>query len=175
MNNEAGLDQTDSAAAKWALTRAAGNLHRQHQALAVLFGLLGEEFAQLTAREPQSVSRTELSLQELLRQLAREKEDLRAIVLSTWPGARRMRDVLPLLPQESAGVLAAVLAEVDRREQACSVQAEKNTILAGALADQNRKLLEFLHKEIQPVRETYSMRGRPAAGRTQPSILSGRS
>jgi hypothetical protein len=158
------------------LERIHANMHRQNQALILLLGLLEEEFSLLRDRRAPEISRIEFSIQELLRQIALERSALRALVAEVKPGARRLAELMSGLPAEEAAALSAALRLADRAEQACAVQAEKNTIMAQALADQSRSLLEYLHREIQPKQaSTYSGRGRYSTRRPEASILHRRS
>ncbi len=158
------------------LERIHANMHRQNQALALLFSLLEEEFSLLRERRAPEISRIEFSIQELLRQIAAERSALRALVAAAKPGARRLVELFTGLPVEDATALSTALRQADKAEQACAVQAEKNTIMAQALADQSRSLLEYLHKEIQPKSAaTYSGRGRYSTHRPEASILRRRS
>lgn len=158
------------------LERIHANLDRQNKALALLFTLLEEEFSLLRNREAPEVSRIEFSIQELLRQIAVERSSLREMVGAMKPGAKRLAALLPGLPAEEAAALSASLRRIDRAEQVCAVQAEKNTIMAQALAEQSRSLLNYLHQEIQPKSaDTYSGRGRYAMRRPEASILQRRS
>lgn len=158
------------------LERIHANLDRQSKALALLFTLLEEEFSLLRNREAPEISRIEFSIQELLRQIAAERSSLRGLVALMKPGAKRLAALLPGLPAEEAAALSTALRRIDRGEQACAVQAEKNTIMAQALAEQSRSLLNYLHQEIQPKSaDTYSGRGRYAMRRPEASLLQRRS
>ena len=158
------------------LERIHTNLERQNKALTLLFALLQEEFTLLRDRQAQEVSRVEFSIQELLRQIAAERSTLRELVAQVKPGAKRLAALLPDLPPDEAKALSDALRLADRGEQACAIQAEKNTIMAQALAEQSRSLLDYLHKEIQPKQtNTYSGRGRYASHRPEASILQRRS
>lgn len=158
------------------LERIHANLARQNKALDLLLTLLEEEFTLLRDRQAPEISRIEFSIQELLRQIAAERAALRVLVAAAEPGARRLAALLPGLPAGEAAALTAALRQADRAEQACAVQAEKNTIMAQALAEQSRSLLDYLHREIQPKQaNTYSGRGRYSAHRPGASILQRRS
>jgi flagellar biosynthesis/type III secretory pathway chaperone len=151
------------------------NVGRQEKGLAVLLELLQEEFSLLTGRDPKAVTGCEFSIQELLRQLAAERVALRAVVKATVPGARSLKDVLAARG-EAGALLAEVMERVDALEQRCAVQAEKNSHLAMALADQSRNMLDFLHKQIQPKgNATYSQRGRVSSSHPEAALFRGRS
>lgn len=150
-------------------------LARQERALLLLKELLGEEFSHLTERNPRAVSQLELSIQELLRQIANERGALKRAVKSVSPIAERVRDLFASLAAPERMRLTAMLESMDRTEQACAVQAAKNQELALGLHDQSKSLLDFLHKEIQPVStDAYSAKGRYAQPAAQASFLRGR-
>ena len=139
------------------------NLSRQIRALELLSSLLEEEFAALMDRRPQDVSVLELSLQDLMRQLVAERYQLRRLISAGYPGMERMRDILAELPAETAAKLSADLADMDKAEQLCAMQADKNRQLALGLFDQSMQLLTHLHSAIQPKRgDVYGKRGRYA-------------
>ncbi|MBU1229165.1 MAG: flagellar protein FlgN [Proteobacteria bacterium] len=152
------------------------NLSRQVRALELLSSLQEEEFAALMARQPQEVSSLELSVQDLMRQLVAERLQLRRFISAGYPGLERLRDVLALVPAETAARINADLADLDRGEQVCAMQADKNRQLVLGLFDQSMQLLTHLHKSIQPNRsDVYGKRGRftkPPQG--QASFFSGR-
>ena len=56
------------------------NLTRQGKALHVLHHLLKEEFSHLLDGRPENVSYEEMALQELMRQIANERLDLKAML-----------------------------------------------------------------------------------------------
>jgi flagellar biosynthesis/type III secretory pathway chaperone len=147
-----------------------GNLDRQARALDLLAELLEEEFSLLIARETGAVMDLEFSIHELLRQLAVEKEEVIRRL-----GGGKVLDYAQMLPEEEGGVLRALWARIDEREQACARQATHNTELSLGLMDQSTRLLDFLHKRILPPQEeTYGRKGRFIRPHPAPSLLSGR-
>lgn len=137
------------------------NLTRQIRALELLSSLLEEEFADLRDRRPQDVSVLELSIQELMRQIAVERRSLRAMIEATYPGKQRVSEVAQALDAEAAKALSDRLAELDRAEQTCAIQADMNRQLAMGLYDQSLDLLKRLHQAIEPGKsDMYSRRGR---------------
>ncbi|WP_449242651.1 flagellar protein FlgN [Desulfovibrio sp.] len=155
-------------------SRVQENLSRQHRALGLLSELLDEEFSYLKGGKPQDVSRIEISIQELLRQLAVERVSLRGLVQAVAPGAKRVREILDAVPSKEAEALRDLLLRLDGMEQACARQAAKNQNLVLALFDQSRKLLNFLQEKIQPKGTAYSAKGRMARASNAPSLVSGR-
>lgn len=152
------------------------NLSRQIRALALLSSLLEEEFADLCERRPHNVSTLEFSIQELMRQIALERQSLRAIIHAAYPGKKRVREVVQELTGDDAEALSVLLQDLDRAEQMCAIQADKNRQLAMGLYDQSLKLLKHLHQAIEPGKsDLYSRRGRFAKSlQPQASVFHGR-
>jgi hypothetical protein len=151
------------------------NLVRQNKAMLLMYFLLEEEFSRLTNLKPQSVSQVELSIQELMRQVAAERLSLRRMVARTEPSAQRVRDILPGLDKEEAENIRELLARLDETEQKCGIQAAKNQQLAMALFDQSKGLLDFMHNQIKPKSTTtYGRTARFAKGINDARLLSGR-
>jgi hypothetical protein len=152
------------------------NLSRQARALELLSSLLQEEFAGLQQRHPQDVSILELSIQELMRQLTMERMSLRTHIGRTFPGKTRVHEVMSTLTDQQASLLGDLLQAIDRAEQVCAIQADKNRHFALGLYDQSLQLLQQLHQSLEPGKmDVYSRRGRYAVTtQTQPSILRGR-
>lgn len=152
------------------------NLSRQAQALKLLSSLLEEEFSGLMERHPEDVSILELSIQELVRQLAAERMSLRSRISTTFPGKARVHEIMSSVPDTQAAKLGQLLQDIDRAEQSCAIQADKNRHFALGLYDQSMQLLKQLHNSMSPGKQdVYSRKGRYAvSGQTQPSILRGR-
>lgn len=150
------------------------NLSRQLKALGLLEELLEEEFSYLKTSQPQSVSRVEISIQELMRQLTVERLCLRAAVQEVKPEAKRVREILPEIGQEQADALRGILAGLDQAEQACARRAAKNQNLVLALHQQSRNLLQFLQDRIQPKGTAYAASGRMARAASNPTLVTGR-
>lgn len=143
-------------------TRIKQNLNRQDKALMLLKVMLDEEFVLLGQREPQGVMRMEFSIHELLRQVADEREDLKALLR----GQRLLEYAHSLPPdmddqEERSRELLELIKSIDGREQECARQAERNSELVLGLMDQGKSLLDFLHEQVAPkTQETYSAKGR---------------
>ncbi|WP_319583890.1 flagellar export chaperone FlgN [uncultured Pseudodesulfovibrio sp.] len=151
------------------------NLVRQNKAMLLMFLLLEEEFSRLTQLKPQSVSRVELSIQELMRQIAAERLSLRRLVARVVPTAQRVRDILSELDEDRAEAVSQLLQRLDDAEQKCGVQASKNQQMAMALFDQSKGLLDFMHNQIKPKSTTtYGRTARYAKGVNDARLLSGR-
>lgn len=148
------------------------NLTRQIRALELLSTLLEEEFSHLLDRKPQDVSELELSIQELMRQIALERRSLRGMIQGAYPGMARVAEVAQTLSPERAQALSGLLADLDRTEQLCAIQADKNRQLVLGLYDQSLSLLKRLHKAIEPGKsDMYSRRGRYAETRTSQAAV----
>ena len=142
-------------------SRITANLTRQGRGMDLLLDLLGEEFSHLKHRDPDSATRLEFSIHELIRQLTVERLELRGFVQEISPGAKRLNDLGASLDPETADAFKVLLADLDAKEQACAIQAEKNGEMALAMLDQSRSLLEFMTQQIQPKADpVYSAKGR---------------
>lgn len=149
-----------------------GSLNRQDKGLRLLSELLDEEFGLLTERKTADIMTLEMSIHELLRQLATEK----ALVRRHLGDCRAGDYAAMLADEEQQDAIKVLLVSVDGLEQRCSRRAAQNAELSLALLDQSKSLLTFLHKSIQPVATpsygrtgAYSRQPRPEA-----SIISGR-
>lgn len=152
------------------------NLTRQLRALELLSSLLEEEFAHLRDRKPHDVSALEISIQELMRQLAAERRSLRRSIGAWRPGMARVREVMMTLDPAESRRLGELLQALDRAEQSCAMQADMNRQLVMGLYDQSMKLLKHLQQAIEPGRaDVYSRRGCYAKTRqAQASVFRGR-
>jgi hypothetical protein len=147
-----------------------GNLHRQAKGLELLGELQREEYDLLLKRDSESISSLEFSIHELLRQLAVERDELKDVMQST-----RVLEYAELLPEEDGDKVRELMDSIDRNEQACAKQAERNSSLSLALLDQSHDLMTYLYGQIQPKQENvYSAKGSYAVNRPQASIISGR-
>ena len=152
------------------------NLSRQDKGMRLLLQLLEEEFSRLMNRNPKGVTPIELSIQELMRQLARERTDLRELVQAVDPAARRVRQIVSAMVDERREAVEDLMRRIDICEQRCGMQAHKNQQLALALFDQSSRLLNFMHKQITPPedRRGYSAKGRYSkAGSNQAALVRG--
>ena len=157
------------------IERVTDSLNRQHKALLLLKTLLEEEFSRLTDLEPQTVSSIELSVQELLRQLGRERMLVRGLVGDIQPGAQRVRELADVVDEDRMARMQDLLAEMDDMEQACARQAAKNQALVLGLYDQSTGLLQVLHDAVQPKsKAAYAKTGRFAQVRPEASLIRGR-
>ena len=151
------------------------NLVRQNKAMMLMFFLLEEEFARLTKLNPQSVSRIELSIQELMRQIAGERASLRNMVRGVEPSAKRVAELFPSLGEDVIETFRELLDMLDKTEQKCAMQASKNGEMARALFEQSKGLLDFMHNQIKPKNTSaYGRTGRFAQAPNNARLLTGR-
>lgn len=151
------------------------NLVRQNKAMMLLFVLLEEEFSRLTQGKPQLVSQIELSIQELMRQIAAERLSLRRSVGQALAGAERVSHLFASMDGKTRRNFERLLLVMDQTEQKCAVQAAKNSELAMALFDQSNTLLTFMHNQIKPKNtNAYAATGRFAKAPSDARILHGR-
>lgn len=151
------------------------NLVRQNKALMLLLILLEEEFSRLMSSNPQSVSQIELSIQELMRQVAVERASLRRMLGKIAEGATRVRDIFLMMDDETRTSFEGMLVMLDETQQKSAVQAAKNNAMAMALFDQSKGLLEFMHNQIKPKNTTaYAASGRYARSSSNARLLTGR-
>ena len=128
-------------------------LRRQEGALEFLNELLQEEFSLLQTGKPDEIASVELSIQELLRQLAAEKEDLRVFLQKYVPESEGVRSILQCLPDEEAKKNFSLINRVEKKEQECSRQAGMNVELAIALQEQSLQLLNYFRAVVMPKEE----------------------
>lgn len=148
------------------------NLSRQVQALKLLALLQEEEFAHLTEFRPQSVGALEFSIQELMRQLAAERMDMKAMMGGINPAAARLRDLAGHFGQDWEQI-SSTLDEMGRLEQYCAKQAEKSHMMAQALEQQTEGYLDFLKDQLTPAKQSYGPRGVFAKAKPAPAMMRG--
>ncbi|MEA4857717.1 MAG: flagellar export chaperone FlgN [Solidesulfovibrio sp.] len=156
------------------IERILSNLDRQRRAVELLRALQKEEFAELSARNPEAVASLEFSIQELLRQLAAERRSLHALYAAFDPAARRLFDIIDRFPPEAAARARVLHATIDAVEQACAKQAGRTYAMALGLYDMAKGGLENLRALLVPKKGTYGARGRLAMGQAGPSLVNGR-
>lgn len=139
--------------------RIIANLNRQKLTLELLAKLQAEEFSHLMELDPTAVTSVDFSIQELLRQLIAEREDLRAMIRSASPEASKLAQILDSMDDVSRKTVNILLCDIDRLEQSRSIQAEKNSRLAVALFEQTKGYVSFIQGKIAPKPPTYTRRG----------------
>ena len=150
-------------------------MRRQEGALEFLWDLLQEEFALLRAGKPDEIAACELSIQELLRQLACEKEDLRLFLEQYVPGSEGVRTALACFHDSEAKQVLPLISSVQQKEQDCARQAAMNADLALALQEQSMQMLNFFRAQVMPKEENvYSADARMYSRTRTPALLSAR-
>ena len=147
-----------------------GNLDRQTRGLALLHSLLREEYELLCARRAEDVMALEFSIHELMRQLAVEKQEVRAML-----GGGRLLDYADMLDEEQGGVLRELWNMIDACEQTCARQATQNCQISLALLDVSSEMLEYLHARVLPPQQSaYGRAGVYTKARPEAVLISGR-
>ncbi len=150
-------------------------MRRQEGALEFLWELLQEEFALLQAGQADEIASCEFSIQELLRQLAHEKEELRHFLEKYVPGSDGVRSALTCLPDSESKKVFPLTSSVRQKEQDCARQAAMNAELALALQEQSVQLLNFFRAQVMPKEENvYSANAKMYSQTQSPSLLSAR-
>jgi uncharacterized protein YbjQ (UPF0145 family) len=146
------------------------SLNRQAKGLELLLALMHEEYDLLLKRNTEEIMVLEMSIHELLRQLAAEKTMVMRML-----GGGKLLDYAQMLPEEQGLALRALWHEADELEQQCSRQATINVEFSLALLDQSQASLMFLHKRLMPENHnTYGRSGTYTNARPDAAILSGR-
>lgn len=147
-----------------------GNLDRQTRGLALLHNLLREEYDLLCQRRSDEVMVLELSVHELLRQLAVEKQEVRTLL-----GGGRLLDYADMLDEERGAALRELWSLADEYEQICARQATHNSEISLALLDVSKDMLDFLHNRlVPPPQNTYGRAGAYVQQRPDAVLISGR-
>ncbi len=145
-------------------------LFRQRQAMKLLVELLEEEYALLRERQTNDVVALEMSIHELIRQMAQEKSEVKAML-----DGGRVKVYADLLPEEQGDTIRALFKEIDGYEQKAARQASRNAQLSLAFLDQSQKLMQELHSHITPKTSlTYGRRGYMGNHKPQAALISGR-
>ena len=154
-------------------TQIVESLIRQREGMKILSSLLKEEFSALTARDKSGLVDMELAVQELIRQLARERDDLKAALSKVMPGGQGLSQFIDRQAPDSS--LKKLVADMELLERQCSRQATVNADLVMALVQQSQDMLSFMHDQVRPRNEdVYSRRGDFAADCSEPRLLQGR-
>lgn len=149
-------------------------LARQEKGFGLLYSLLQEEFAHLSGQNPEAVFRIELSIQELLRQLALEREHLHAQVSELAGPNADLSQLMQGLQGTTREEFEAIQARTSGLERLCSRQASVNAEMVLALVDQGQELIEFLCREVSPRDSTtYSSKGVVKCGQSATPLLRG--
>lgn len=135
-----------------------GSLIRQAKGTELLLSLLGEEYALLRKGQPDEVTGLEMVIQELVRQLVREREFL--IRRLEVDGAGRLAQYMDGLGPEDRGAFETWRARIIANEQESARQTSINANLAMALWEQSGNLLRHFQNQVVPrERNTYTAKG----------------
>jgi len=156
--------------------RLLGSLLRQYEALKLLYELLCEEHSQMIEKDDsEELSKHELSIQELLRQLVREKEETHRLVGDWSSPENRVSDILHLFPETDKTRISGILEELYALEEKCNKQAEINADIAMALVEQSNNLLEYFQRQLWPEQgDIYSQNAKWQHFNSNAAILKGR-
>lgn len=133
-------------------------LIRQAKGAELLCQLLHEEHALLRAGQPDQVAGLEMSIQELIRQLVREREYLTGCLQDA--GVANLAAFLDGLGESERLVFEAWRARIIVHEQDSGRQATVNADLAMALWKQSGALLGHFQNQVAPrERNTYTAKG----------------
>ena len=147
-----------------------GNLDRQTRALALLHSLLREEYGLLCARKTEDVMVLELSVHELMRQLAVEKQEVRTLL-----GGGKLLDYAAMLDDEQGGALRELWHLADEYEQICARQATQNCEISLGLLDVSKDMLDYLYSRLlPPPQAAYSRAGAYVRRPPEAALISGR-
>lgn len=122
-----------------------GNLSRQIKALDLLKSLLEEEFALLKLNKIDQITTIELSIHELLRQLANERDSTVRLL-----GGGKVLDFAQMRPLEEREELERLFAELAKAEKVTTRQSKLNAKVSLALLRQGEGLLKELTTAVAP-------------------------
>jgi hypothetical protein len=150
-----------------------GSLIRQAKGTELLCQLLREEYALLRAGEPDRVAALEMSIQDLIRQLVREREALKEHLQAE--GMSGLAVFLETLSPEQRRIFETWHARVITHEQDSGQLASVNADLAMALWKQSGVLLRHFQDQVAPrERNTYSAKGTWQDRTTTATLVRGR-
>ena len=136
-----------------------GSLIHQAKGTELLCTLLREEHSLLRSGEPDKVAGLEMAIQELIRQLVREREFL--VARLQLAGLARLGDLMETLGDGDRKIFETWRAKVIAHEQESGRQATVNADLAMALWKQSGQLLKHFQNQVAPrERNTYTASGR---------------
>lgn len=142
---------------------------RQERGFMLLETMLKKEFETICSREAQAVTSLELSIHELLRQLALERDQ----VISLLAG-QKLTAYAAALPADEGQPLQDLADKLIKREQVCAKQASHNAELVLALLDQGTGMLDFMQKQLCPKKQNcYTAKGRYSGSASEARIING--
>lgn len=150
-----------------------GSLVRQAKGTELLCQLLREEYSLLRAGEPDRVAALEMSIQDLIRQLVREREALKEHLQAE--GMTGLAVFLETLSPAQRRIFETWHARVITHEQDSGQLASVNADLAMALWKQSGVLLRHFQDQVAPKeRNTYSAKGTWQDRATTATLVRGR-
>lgn len=149
------------------------SLYRQYQGTKLLTLMLEEEYSLLRGGQPDQVAGLEMSIQELVRQLVRERESMQKKL--AHHGFSNLSDYSSKQSGEDQERLQQMLEQVIDQEQISARQSTINADLAMALWEQSGKLLSTFSERIAPKkRYTYTSKGTWNERNATAHLVSGR-
>ncbi|GAB1409036.1 hypothetical protein MASR1M90_01900 [Desulfovibrionales bacterium] len=149
------------------------SLTRQTRGTQLLNVLLQEEYSLLRNGKPDQVTGLEMTIQELIRQLVREREFLLRQLQAQ--GFARMGAYLDSLLPEQRAAFDVLLTKLVDYEQTSARQTTINAELAMALWKQSGSLLSHFQQQVAPrERTTYTAKGTWYNRPTTASLVYGR-
>lgn len=149
------------------------SLYRQYQGTKLLTLMLEEEYTLLRGGQPDQVAGLEMSIQELVRQLVRERESMQKKL--DRHGFSNLSDYSSKQSGEDQERLQQMLEQVIDQEQISARQSTINADLAMALWEQSGKLLSTFSERIAPKkRYTYTSKGTWNERNATAHLVSGR-
>lgn len=149
------------------------SLIRQAKGTQLLGFLLREEYALLRAGKPDEVAGLEITVQELIRQLVRDREFL--VRQLQGAGFDRLGTYYESLEAEERRQCEKWQATIVANEQESARQSGVNAELAMALWKQSGVLLKEFHNKVAPrERNTYTAKGAWQSRPTTATLVRGR-
>lgn len=149
------------------------SLVRQAKGVELLCFLLREEYSLLRAGKPDEVAGLEIMVQELIRQLVREREFL--VRRLRQAGFERLGLFEATLAEPERKILQAWQARIVTHEQESARQSGINADLAMGLWKQSGALLKKFHEQVTPrERNVYTARGTWHERTSTATLLNGR-
>ncbi|NLV95775.1 MAG: flagellar protein FlgN [Desulfovibrionales bacterium] len=149
------------------------SLKRQSKGTELLTFMLEEEYSLLRGGQPDAVAGLEISIQELVRQLVREREFLQKILAQA--GYPSLAEYLATQSEDEQECFITLRDYLVDQEQASARQSTVNADLAMALWEQSGQLLSTFSSRIAPKeRNTYTAKGTWHDRSTTASLVSGR-